>query len=143
MINVLIVDDSVTIRGMLTYVLQGDRDIKVAVAENVAEAEALLDSDHFDVITLDQEMPGVCGLAYLEILVKRHDIPVIMLSSATRKGADFRTTALLAGAVGCFDKADAVRCAPELIKLVKAAAHRHARIAPDDRAAMRERLITS
>ncbi|NIJ07398.1 chemotaxis response regulator CheB [Sphingomonas vulcanisoli] len=140
MINVLIVDDSITIRGMLTSVLQGDRDIKVAVAEDVIEAEQMLTTDHFDVITLDQEMPGMRGLEFLKLLRERHDAPVVMLSSSTGRGMDFRTQALIAGAAGVFDKADAIRQSAELIKLVKDVAHRHAKIEAEDAAAIRDHV---
>lgn len=140
MINVLIVDDSITIRGLLTRILQGDREIKVTAAEDVPEAEQMLTTDHFDVITLDQEMPGMRGIDFLKVLRERHDAPVIMLSSSTARGSEFRTEALMAGAAGVFDKAEAVKKAAELIKLVKDVAHRDARIERADAAAMKERI---
>ena len=78
------------------------------------------------------------GLDFLAILKARHDAPVIMLSSSTARGTNFRTSALMAGAAGVFDKADAVRQSADLIKLIKSVAHRAARIEADDRAAIKE-----
>lgn len=135
-IHVLVVDDSVTIRAMMTQVLQRDPIIRVVAVGSVAEAERVLADGLFDVITLDIQMPGVNGLDYLKRLRTRHDIPVVMLSASTGRGAESRTEALLAGATGCFDKADSMRNAPELIRLVKDAARRKAKIGREDIEAM-------
>lgn len=144
-ILVLVVDDSVTIRVMMQRVLQEDRGIAVSAAASAAEAEAMMAVERFDVVTLDVEMPGMGGLELLDRLMQRHAVPVIMLSASTGAGAGAtaRAAALRAGAVGCFDKADAVREASALRRLVKAAAAGKARISAADRATLLDRPAAS
>lgn len=144
-VRVLVVDDSVTIRAMVARVLEVDPDIRVvAVAASASEADHLLADTPVDVVTLDVEMPGMNGMDYLRSLtLRRPALPVIMLSSQTAPDSTFRTDALRAGAVGCFPKADAVRCASDLIKLVKAAAAHTVRLGQDDLAALAERAAAN
>lgn len=124
---------------MMKQVIESDPELRVAgLAGSVAEAEAMLDGALADVMTLDIEMPGISGMAYLEQLNERHDLPVIMLSAHTGRGDHIRTDALLAGAAGCFNKADAVRNKAELIRMIKAAAHHRARMDAEDKAAVKE-----
>ena len=119
--RVLVVDDSLVIRGLLTNVLSADKDIKVVGAVCSAEEAAnFLEKQEVDVVTLDVEMPGTSGLQYLPAL-RRLGLPVILLSGHAAEGADMRGTALLLGAAACFNKAHAVRDADKLIALVKAA----------------------
>ncbi|MEO5866167.1 MAG: response regulator [Sphingomonas sp.] len=135
-IRTFIIDDSVTIRAMMSRVLSEDRDISiVGMAASAAEAEAMLAKTAVDVVTLDIEMPGVGGLDYLPTLVAR-SLPVVMLSGSTARGDTARTRALLSGAAGCFDKANAIRESKALIKLVKAAAMHKVRLDPTDAAAV-------
>lgn len=137
LVRVLVVDDSVTIRAMMRQVLESDSEIRIAgMAGSADEAERLLDENLVDVVTLDIEMPGRSGLDYLQDLRRRRPTPVIMLSSYTARGEDLRAQALLLGAAGCFNKANAVREKDRLIKLVKDAAHRQARLDREDVAAV-------
>lgn len=137
LVRVLVVDDSVTIRAMMRQVLESDKEIRIAgLAGSAAEADALLEDNLVDVITLDIEMPVKSGLEYLADLRARRSTPIIMLSSYTARGEDVRAKALLAGAAGCFNKANAVREKDRLIQLVKDAAHREARIEREDAQAL-------
>ncbi|MCM3572754.1 chemotaxis response regulator protein-glutamate methylesterase [Mesobacillus subterraneus] len=52
-----------------------------------------------DVITLDVEMPKLNGLEVLKLIMKEHPLPVVMLSSTTKEGADTTLQAIQAGAV--------------------------------------------
>lgn len=137
LVRVLVVDDSVTIRAMMRQVLESDSEIRIAgLAASADEADRMLENYLVDVITLDIEMPGRSGLEYLEDVRRERQTPVIMLSSHTARGEDVRARALMLGAAGCFNKADAVRQKEELIRLVKNAAHRTARLDQEDRAAL-------
>src|SRR3954464_2854975 len=119
LVRVLVVDDSVTIRAMMRQVLGSDAEIFIAgPAARPDEADRMLDNHLVDVITLDVEMPGRSGLEYLEDLRRQRGTPVIMLSSHTARGDDVRARALMLGAAGCFNKADAVREKDALIRLV-------------------------
>ncbi|MCM3665610.1 chemotaxis response regulator protein-glutamate methylesterase [Mesobacillus subterraneus] len=52
-----------------------------------------------DVITLDVEMPVMNGLEVLKTIMREQPIPVVMLSSTTKEGADTTLQAIQAGAV--------------------------------------------
>ena len=134
LVRVLVVDDSVTMRAMLRQVLESDREIRIAgLAASADEADRMLADSLVDVITLDIEMPGRSGIAYLQDLRRKGQFtPVIMLSAHTGRGEDMRTQALIDGASGCFNKANAMREKDRLIQLVKDAAHREARLDRED-----------
>jgi chemotaxis response regulator CheB len=129
-INVLVVDDSLVIRGMLTSILEADRNIRVVGAvSTAADADTVIAQHIVDVITLDVEMPGTNGLDYLPSLVRRR-IPTIILSSRASDKSEVRDVALSRGASSCFDKANAVRDASILLASIKVAAlQRHKPIA--------------
>jgi two-component system chemotaxis response regulator CheB len=99
-IRVLIVDDSVVIRRLVTEVLSGDPEIEVAgIAANGRIALDKIIQIHPDVITLDVEMPEMDGLQTLEKLRKSHPrLPVIMFSTLTERGAVTTLEALSLGA---------------------------------------------
>src|SRR3972149_4453535 len=52
-----------------------------------------------DVITLDVEMPRMDGLTFLENLMSRRPMPVLMVSSLTERGCETTIRALELGAV--------------------------------------------
>lgn len=99
-IKVIVVDDSVIMRQLLTEVLNSDPDITVvAVAQHPLEARELIKQHNPDVLTLDIEMPKMNGLEFLEKIMKLRPMPVVMISSLTQKGADATMQALEIGAV--------------------------------------------
>lgn len=63
-ISVLVVDDEPGMRNFLMRIL-GPRCKRVEEAENTEAASKLLDSHHFDLIILDNVMPGKSGLDWL------------------------------------------------------------------------------
>lgn len=135
-INVLVVDDSLVIRAMLSGLLEKDPGLTVVgAAASVDEADAIIAKSLVDVVTLDINMPGMSGLDYLKILHAQH-VPTVMLSGSTAEGSEIRTGALLLGAAACFNKADAVKNAPALIRLIKAAAQHKVKLSRTDAAAM-------
>ncbi len=124
-VRVLIVDDSPTIRGILTRVLGADGEIEViGAAGDPIEAREAIKTLNPDVITLDVEMPKMTGLEFLEKIMRLRPMPVIMVSTLTQAGAAISLEALELGAFDCVGK-------PEfdgLPEKVKAAAR--ARIRP-------------
>lgn len=99
-IRVLVVDDAVVVRRMLTDVLSAESDIEVSgVAANGKIALQKIAQGLPDVVTLDVEMPEMDGLATLrEIRKTWPKLPVIMFSTLTERGAAATLDALALGA---------------------------------------------
>lgn len=99
-IRVLVVDDSVVVRRVLTEALAADAAIEVAgiaVDGKAALAKILLLNP--DLITLDVEMPVMSGLETLREIRKLYPkLPVIMFSTLTERGAATTLDALALGA---------------------------------------------
>jgi len=96
--RVLVVDDSVVVRRLLTDILSAEPDIEVSSAATAALALAKLEQVVPDVITLDVELPDMNGLELLEEIRRRVKVPVIMFSSLTQKAAATTLDALARGA---------------------------------------------
>ncbi len=99
-IGVLIVDDSVVVRGVISSLLEQDRDIEVTgTAANGKIGLEKISRLNPDVVLLDIEMPTMNGLDMLKELRQRDPhLPVIMFSSLTERGAAATMDALLLGA---------------------------------------------
>src|SRR5579863_38451 len=99
-IRVLIVDDSVVVRRLLSEALASSAEVQVAgTASSGALALAKIPQVNPDVITLDIEMPGMDGLATLTEIRKQYPkLPVIMFSTLTERGASVTLEALSLGA---------------------------------------------
>jgi two-component system chemotaxis response regulator CheB len=104
-IRVLIVDDSVLIRGVMTEVLSDDPDIEVVgTAPDPYVARDKIKKLNPDVLTLDVEMPKMDGLTFLQKVMAGHPMPVVMVSSLTEAGCDTTLRALELGAVDFITK---------------------------------------
>ncbi len=99
-VRVLLVDDSAVIRHFVTGALEQEPDIVVAAtAPNGRIALDKLAAELPDVVVLDIEMPELDGLATLRALRPRWpDLPVVMYSTLTARGATATLDALSAGA---------------------------------------------
>ncbi|HNP31161.1 MAG: response regulator [Nitrospira sp.] len=80
--NILIIDDDEMSRGLLRLVLEYD-GCQCVEAENGTRGLTLLESKPFDVVILDNAMPVMTGMEFLDRL--RHishkpDIPIIMVT---------------------------------------------------------------
>lgn len=96
----MIVDDSLTVRTVLTRMVEGDPAMRiVASARNAERALLELRTTEVDVVLLDLEMPGMGGLEALpKILERAKDTQVLVVSSLTNEGAEHTLTALSMGA---------------------------------------------
>jgi two-component system chemotaxis response regulator CheB len=123
--RVLVVDDSPTMRGLITAVLNSDPDVNVVgQAGDAMEARSAIKQLNPDVVTLDIEMPNMNGLDFLEKIMRLRPMPVIMVSTMTQRGADATLAALEIGAFDCVGKPvpGDVRPFMDLAEKVKAAA---------------------
>jgi two-component system chemotaxis response regulator CheB len=104
--NVLVIDDSLTVRAIIEQLLEGERDLRVVgSADSVAAAREMIEKLVPSVITLDLAMPGVDGLTFLDELAGHPHAPVLVVSSRTTWGSASETEAIEHGAKACFDKA--------------------------------------
>lgn len=100
-IKVLVVDDSLFMRTLISDILISDPEITVVdTARSGDEACKKIPKLRPDVITLDLVMPGVDGLATLKKIMTSHPTPVVILSAYSREAADITLECLHAGAVG-------------------------------------------
>ena len=99
-IRVLVVDDSVAMRRILSDAISSDPDLEVAgYAANGQIAMAMFDQVSPDIVTLDIEMPVMDGLATLKAMrAARRLQPVIMFSTLTERGAEATIDSLSLGA---------------------------------------------
>jgi two-component system chemotaxis response regulator CheB len=99
-IRVLVVDDSAVVRRIVSDVLADDPALEVvATAPNGRIALQKILQLNPDAVTLDVEMPEMDGLEVLRILRReRPDLPVIILSSLTERGAAVTLDCLHRGA---------------------------------------------
>src|SRR4030042_4237343 len=99
-IKVLIVDDSAVVRKIFSEELSKYHDIEVVgTAPDPYVARDKIVALHPDVITLDIEMPRMDGLTFLSKLMKHYPLPVIVVSSLTKKGGKLAMEALSLGAL--------------------------------------------
>jgi two-component system chemotaxis response regulator CheB len=128
-IKVLIIDDSALIRMLLTNALSKSDDIEVVgSAADPLEAREMIKKTNPDVLTLDIEMPKMDGITFLKNLMRLRPMPVVMISTLTKKGANVTLKALEYGAVDFVAKPDTdikdnlMAYSGMLIEKVKAAA---------------------
>jgi two-component system, chemotaxis family, protein-glutamate methylesterase/glutaminase len=99
-IKVLVIDDSLFMRQMISDILNSDEGIDVvATAKDGQDGLEKLNVLCPDVITLDYEMPGLNGIATLKKIMRHRPTPVVMVSAHTRKSGQITLNALHEGAV--------------------------------------------
>lgn len=104
-VKVLVVDDSAIVRKVLSEELSRERGIEVVgTAPDPYVARDKIVMLKPDVITLDIEMPRMDGLTFLKKLMRHYPLPVIIVSSLTRKGGKLAMEALALGAVEVISK---------------------------------------
>jgi len=99
-VRVLVVDDALVIRGMLSRMLEESGDISVvASASDGNMALARLKRNPVDVVVLDIEMPNMDGITALPLIVEQYpDVQVIMASTLTKRNAEISLKAMQLGA---------------------------------------------
>ncbi|HMC60030.1 MAG TPA: chemotaxis response regulator protein-glutamate methylesterase [Candidatus Solibacter sp.] len=127
-LRVLVVDDSALMRKLIPQMLAGDPGIEVVgTAMDGDFCLRKIEDLKPNVITLDLEMPGMNGIDTLKEIMRRHPLPVIVVSSHSTEGAAVTLKALGLGAFDFVTKpkdvsAHMTESAHELIAKIKAAA---------------------
>ncbi|MGF7045883.1 two-component system chemotaxis response regulator CheB [Paenibacillus sp. DS2015] len=128
-IKVLVVDDSVFMRRLISRLIEEDAALEViGTARNGLEAISMVKELKPDVVTMDIEMPEMNGLEALTRIMEHRPTPIVMLSSLTQEGASATITALQNGAVDFISKPsgsnsfDLFKVREELVFKIKQAA---------------------
>jgi two-component system chemotaxis response regulator CheB len=141
-IRVLVVDDSATMRSLISLVLRRDPMLEVVgEAGDPLEARQAIKALNPDVVTLDVEMPNMNGLEFLEKIMRLRPTPVIMVSNLTALGTSATIKALEIGAFDCIAKPSPgdEEIFDGLAAKVRAAAGARMRPAGSRRSALREK----
>lgn len=124
--KVLIVDDSKTIRNILTKLFSNDPELEVcATAERPSEVEELIKKHKPDVITLDIHMPEMDGVTLLKKIAPQFHIPTVMITSISMAEGPLVLEALEHGAIDYIQKpevSELSRLTPMILEKVKMAA---------------------
>jgi len=110
--KILIIDDDPKVVEYLVDLLK-DNGYATASAINAQEALELVNSEHFDLITLDLEMPGDWGPRFYSKMVQNmnlKNIPVIVISGMS--GNDYAISKAVASLTKPFDR-------KELLKIIR------------------------
>lgn len=105
-IRVMIVDDAIVARSMMTRWIEVEPDMKIAAAlRSGREALDQVEAADPDVVLLDVDMPELDGIAALPLLLKKNrELVVIMVSTLTRRSAELSLRALALGATDYIPK---------------------------------------
>lgn len=104
-IRVLIVDDSATVRKVMSAVLGSAPGIEViGTAADPLFAMDKMNRDWPDVLLMDVEMPRMDGITFLKRIMAERPTPVVICSSLTEAGTATAMQALSSGAVSIVTK---------------------------------------
>src|ERR1700709_438284 len=110
-LRVMVVDDSVVIRGLIGRWIEAEPDMVVAASLRTGlDAVNQVERVNPDVAVLDIEMPDLDGIAALpQLLAKKRDLVIIMASTLTRRNAEISFKALSLGAADYIPKPETTR----------------------------------
>ncbi len=110
-LKVMVVDDSVVIRGMISRWIESEPDmVVVASLRTGLDAVNQIERADPDVAVLDIEMPDLDGISALpQMLAKKRNLIVIMASTLTRRNAEISFKALALGASDYIPKPESTR----------------------------------
>jgi two-component system, chemotaxis family, protein-glutamate methylesterase/glutaminase len=110
-LRVMVVDDSVVIRGIISRWVGSEPDMVVAASLRTGlDAVNQIERVDPDVAVLDIEMPDLDGISALPLLLaKKRNLVIIMASTLTRRNAEISFKALSLGAADYIPKPESTR----------------------------------
>ena len=110
-LRVMVVDDSVVIRGLISRWIESEPDMVVAASLRTGlDAVNQVERVNPDVAVLDIEMPDLDGISALPLLLaKKRNLIIIMASTLTRRNAEISFKALSLGASDYIPKPESTR----------------------------------
>lgn len=107
----MVVDDSVVIRGLISRWIAAEPDMVVAASLRTGlDAVNQVERVNPDVAVLDIEMPELDGISALpQLLAKKRNLIIIMASTLTRRNAEISFKALALGAADYIPKPESTR----------------------------------
>src|ERR1700742_56213 len=110
-LRVMVVDDSVVIRGLISRWIESEPDMVVAASLRTGlDAVNQIERVNPDVAVLDIEMPELDGISALPLLLaKKRNLIIIMASTLTRRNAEISFKALSLGASDYIPKPESTR----------------------------------
>ncbi len=110
-LRVMVVDDSVVIRGLISRWIASEPDMVVAASLRTGrDAVNQIERINPDVAVLDIEMPELDGISALPLLLaKKRNLIIIMASTLTRRNAEISFKALSLGASDYIPKPESTR----------------------------------
>jgi two-component system, chemotaxis family, protein-glutamate methylesterase/glutaminase len=110
-LRVMVVDDSVVIRGLISRWIESEPDMVVAASLRTGlDAVRQIERVDPDVAVLDIEMPDLDGISALPLLLeKKRNLVIIMASTLTRRNAEISFRALSLGASDYIPKPESTR----------------------------------
>jgi two-component system chemotaxis response regulator CheB len=140
-IRVMVVDDAVIVRSLITRWVAEAPDLEMVTAvRNGQEAVNAMERSNPDVVVLDIDMPELDGISTLPLLLeKKRDLVVIMASTLTRHNAEISLRALSLGAADYIPKPETeggimttASFQRELLEKIRGLGGRHSRhVSPD------------
>lgn len=125
-IRVLVVDDSKSIRMLLTNIINKDSGLEVVgAAELPSQVEGLIQQLRPDVMTLDINMPEMDGVTLVGKLIPKYRLPTIMITALSMEEGTQVLRALELGAVDYIQKPSMDKIAQmesEVVEKIKTAA---------------------
>src|SRR3954447_12431204 len=110
-LQVMVVDDSVVIRGLISRWIEAEPDMTVAASLRTGlDAVNQVERINPDIAILDIEMPELDGISALpRLLAKKRNLIAIMASTLTRRNAEISFKALSLGASDYIPKPESTR----------------------------------
>jgi two-component system, chemotaxis family, protein-glutamate methylesterase/glutaminase len=98
-LQVLVVDDSATVRQVMQAIMSADRRISVKAAADPLIAWAKMQKDPPHVVITDLEMPRMDGLTFIRKIMAEMPTPIVVCSGLAARGTELALRALEEGAV--------------------------------------------